>query len=361
MLQLNTSSEDMSASHPKSLSIVIPMYKEEQNALLMVERIHQGLKDFSAPWEVICVDDGSPDGTLKALKHAQQTFGQHVRIIELQRNFGQTAAMQAGIDAARGNLIATLDGDLQNDPNDIPRMVDELIERDLDLLQGWRKNRQDAAIKRKLPSRIANRLIARITGVKLHDYGCSLKIYRASVLKQVRLFGEMHRFIPVWVAGVTAPHRIGETVVTHHARQFGESKYGISRTFRVIIDLLSVFFFLRYKARPGHFFGSIGLFTGAVGGLLMAWLLAVKFIFGEDIGHRPMLSVAILMLVMALQFMTTGVVAEMLTRIFYQNNKGKNFVVRNVCEPGSEQSWQNSASPKLDKQAEQKQHDSAAV
>ncbi|WP_143870131.1 glycosyltransferase family 2 protein [Catenovulum sediminis] len=329
----------MTANHPTSLSIVIPMYKEEENAELMIKQIHQGMELFNGHWEVICVDDGSPDCTLAKLRQAQQTHGEHVRIIELQRNFGQTAAMQAGIDAARGELIATLDGDLQNDPHDIPRMVDELLERDLDLLQGWRKNRQDAAIKRKLPSRIANKLIARITGVKLHDYGCSLKIYRASILKQIRLFGEMHRFIPVWVAGITAPHRIGETVVSHHARQFGESKYGISRTFRVIIDLLSVFFFLRYKARPGHFFGSIGLTSGAIGGLLMSWLLFVKFVLGEDIGNRPMLIVSVLLLVMALQFLTTGVVAEMLSRIFFQGSEGRNFVVRKICEPQEQNAW----------------------
>ncbi|MCU4676683.1 glycosyltransferase family 2 protein [Catenovulum sp. 2E275] len=318
----------MSLSNNPSLSIVIPMYKEEDNAQLMIDRIHQGMQDFPGNWEIICVDDGSPDQTVPRLKQTQQQYGEHVRIVELQRNFGQTAAMQAGIDAARGELIATMDGDLQNDPHDIPRMVKELTERDLDLLQGWRKDRQDAAIKRKLPSKIANRLIAKITGVKLHDYGCSLKIYRASVLKQVRLFGEMHRFIPVWVAGVTAPHRIGETVVTHHARQFGESKYGISRTFRVIIDLLSVFFFLRYRARPGHFFGSIGLFSGALGGLFMTWLMFVKFILGEDIGDRPLLIVAILLIMMALQFLTTGVVAEMLSRVFFQGTGDKNFVVR---------------------------------
>ncbi|WP_017446124.1 glycosyltransferase family 2 protein [Gayadomonas joobiniege] len=320
----------MSLSHQTSLSIVVPMYKEADNVLLMLDKITESMQNYPACWELICVDDGSPDQTLAKLKQGQKIHGPHIRIVELQRNFGQTAAMQAGIDVAEGELIATLDGDLQNDPADIPRMVEELLERDLDLLQGWRKDRKDAAIKRKLPSRIANRLIARMTGVKLHDYGCSLKIYRASILKQIRLFGEMHRFIPVWVAGVTAPHRIGETIVRHHARQFGESKYGISRTFRVIIDLLSVFFFLRYKARPGHFFGSIGLATGAIGSGLLSWLLFVKFALGEDIGQRPMLIVAVLMLVMALQFLTTGVVAEMLTRIFYQKTEHQNFIVRRV-------------------------------
>ena len=322
-----------------TLSVVVPMYKEEDVAQLLVERVHDGLSDYQGNWELVCVDDGSPDQTVDRLKAAAEQFGNQVRVIELQRNFGQTAAMQAGIDAARGELIVTMDGDLQNDPKDIPRMVDELIERDLDLLQGWRVNRQDAAIKRKLPSKIANRLIAKITGVKLHDYGCSLKVYRASVLKQVRLFGEMHRFIPVWVAGVTSPRRIGETPVTHHAREFGESKYGISRTFRVIIDIISVFFFLRYKARPGHFFGSIGLASGAIGGAMLSWLFAVKFFLGEDIGSRPMLMIAIFLILMALQFLTTGVIAEMLSRIFFQDNRSASFVVRPSAPIADDECW----------------------
>ncbi|NRP36073.1 MULTISPECIES: glycosyltransferase family 2 protein [unclassified Marinobacterium] len=326
-------------SNRPTLSVVVPMYKEEDVAQLLVERVHDGLSDYQGNWELVCVDDGSPDQTVDRLKAAAEQFGNQVRVIELQRNFGQTAAMQAGIDAARGELIVTMDGDLQNDPKDIPRMVDELIERDLDLLQGWRVNRQDAAIKRKLPSKIANRLIAKITGVKLHDYGCSLKVYRASVLKQVRLFGEMHRFIPVWVAGVTSPRRIGETPVTHHAREFGESKYGISRTFRVIIDIISVFFFLRYKARPGHFFGSIGLASGAIGGAMLSWLFAVKFFLGEDIGSRPMLMIAIFLILMALQFLTTGVIAEMLSRIFFQDNRSASFVVRPSAPIADDECW----------------------
>ena len=335
----------MSEAYP-SLSIVIPMYKEEENAELMIARVHEGLADYPGQWEVICVDDGSPDNTIEKLKSAQEEYGRHVRVVELQRNYGQTAAMQAGIDASRGDLIATLDGDLQNDPNDIPRMVEELIERNLDLLQGWRKDRQDAALKRKLPSRIANRLIAKVTGVTLHDYGCSLKVYRASVLKQIRLYGEMHRFIPVWVAGVTSPHKIGETVVTHHARQFGESKYGISRTFRVVIDLLSVFFFLRYRARPGHFFGSIGLALGFFGSLILTWLAFVKFVLGDDIGGRPLLIVGIFLVIMALQFLTTGVLSEMLSRIFFQGSEGKNYVVRNEAWRAYGEAWQDKKSEK---------------
>ena len=318
-----------------SLSVVIPMYREQDNVAPMLARVHQGLADYHGPWELICIDDGSPDETGKRLLAAADERGPHVRVIRFARNHGQTSAMQAGIDAARGALIATLDGDLQNDPSDIPRMVDELMERDLDLLTGYRTNRQDAWMSRKLPSKIANRLIGRVTGVTIRDYGCSLKVYRAAVIKQVRLYGEMHRFIPVWAAMVTSPGRIGETPVSHNARQFGKSKYGISRTFRVILDLLTVFFFLRYRTRPGHFFGSIGLALGTLGSAVMIWLLVDKFILGENIGNRPLLLVAILLLVFSIQFLTTGVLAEMLARVFYQHREGPvTLASSHVSEPG---------------------------
>lgn len=300
------------------LSVVIPMYKEQDNVSPMLAGVHKGLANYGGDWELIVVDDGSTDETGPRLVATAREYGPHVRVIRFARNHGQTAAMQAGIDAARGEVIATLDGDLQNDPADIPRMVDEMLARDLDLLAGKRANRQDAMVSRKLPSKIANRLIARVTGVNLTDYGCSLKVYRASIIKKVRLYGEMHRFIPVWAAMVTAPHRIAEIPVAHYARQFGASKYGISRTFRVILDLLTVFFFMRFQARPGHFFGSIGLALGFVGGLMMSWLAVVKFVLGESIGNRPLFLTAILLLVFSMQFITTGVVAEMLARIFFQ-------------------------------------------
>ncbi|MBB1127016.1 glycosyltransferase family 2 protein [Thiospirillum jenense] len=305
------------ATHPRSLSVIIPLYQEEDNVAPLLARVHEGLASYADPWELILVDDGSRDGTTQRLKQEMTRYGQHVRVIRFRRNFGQTAAMQAGFDAARGQVIATLDGDLQNDPADLPRMIDELFARDLDLLQGWRQRRQDALIIRKIPSRIANRLIGKVTGVRLHDYGCSLKVYRAEVIREIRLYGEMHRFIPVWIAGVTAPQRIGETVVTHRARQFGQSKYGISRTFRVLLDLLAAFFFLRFGARPGHFFGMIGIGFGVIGSLMMAHLLVVKFGLGEDIGQRPLLFISILLLITAAQLMTTGVLAELLARTFF--------------------------------------------
>lgn len=325
--------ERMSRSLYPSLSIVVPLYKEADNIAPLLNAIDQGMAGYPGEWELLLVDDGSPDDTAQRVRQYAPDYGDHIHLLQLQRNFGQTAAMQAGIDAASGELIATLDGDLQNDPGDIPSMVDVLLQRDLDLLQGWRRHRQDAAIERKLPSRIANALIARVTGVRLHDYGCSLKVYRGHVLRQIRLFGEMHRFIPVWIAGVTAPHRIGEVEVRHQARQFGESKYGISRTFRVVIDLISAFFFLNFRARPGHFFGSIGLFCGAIGGAMLTWLMAVKFILGQDIGQRPLLVVAVLLILVALQMITTGVIAEMLCRVFFQGTEGRNYVLRRTEQP----------------------------
>jgi glycosyltransferase involved in cell wall biosynthesis len=311
------------------ISIVVPLYKEQDNVFPLVEQVHSSLHNEEFIWELICVDDGSPDATLERLKEMQTQWGQHIRIVELQRNFGQTAAMQAGIDASRGDFIVTMDGDLQNDPADIPSMLTELKSRNLDMLQGWRYERKDNLLWRKLPSRIANRLIAKVTGVKLHDYGCSLKIYRAKMLKQIRLFGEMHRFIPVWVASVTKPSLIGETKVRHHARQFGESKYGISRTFRVILDLLSVFFFLKFSTRPGHFFGYIGMWLGTLGAAIFAWLGYVKFGLGEDIGSRPLFFIGILLIVASLQFITTGVLSEMLSRVFFQTTNARGYSLRN--------------------------------
>ena len=318
-----------------ALSVVIPMYDEMDNVVPMLARVHQGLAHYGGGWELICVDDGSTDGTGERLMQEAARYGDHVRIIRLRRNFGQTAAMQAGFEAARGDLIATLDGDLQNDPADIPRLVDELRSRDLDLLQGWRHHRQDALVLRKIPSRIANVLIGRVTGVALHDYGCSLKVYRAEVVRELTLLGEMHRFIPVWMAGVTAPSRIGETQVSHQARRFGASKYGISRTFRVILDLLSAFFFLRFGSRPGHFFGAIGIVFGTIGGSMMAWLLVVKFALGENIGQRPLLFVSILFLVAAVQFLTTGVLAELRIRTFYASSDLGHHRIRVQTDPAA--------------------------
>jgi len=307
----------------------------------LVEQVHAALQSCEYPWELLLVNDGSSDATEQRSRRATERFGRHVRLLNLQRNFGQTAAMQAGIDAARGDVIVTMDGDLQNDPGDIIRMVGRLLDEDLDLVSGWRKDRKDNLWLRKVPSRLANRLIGRITKVYLHDYGCSLKVYRAGILKNVRLYGEMHRFIPAWIASQTSPDRIKEEVVSHHYRQHGVSKYGIGRTFLVLIDLLSVYFFMRFKSRPGHFFGRIGLVFGGVGGLMLAYLMYVKFGLGEDIGSRPLLLTAILLVVVAVQFLTTGVLSEMISRIYYESGQATSYMVRadTDLQPDPESGW----------------------
>ena len=312
------------------LSLVVPIFNEEGSVGPLIERVAEAMLSYQAGWELILVDDGSTDATIANARAYLSRPDLDLKIVALQRNFGQTAAMQAGIDAAKGRLIATLDGDLQNDPKDIPMMVSELERRELDLLVGWRKNRKDGLFLRKVPSWIANRLIGKITGVRLHDYGCSLKIYRSSVIKQVKLMGEMHRFIPAWVAGVVPSTRIGEMAVTHHARQFGASKYGISRTFRVILDLLSVMFFMRYKARPGHFFGSLGLGLGAFAAFILFYLFVDKFIFGNDIGTRPMLMVGVVLLLSSVQMITTGILAEMIARLYYRDEQTPNYIVGKI-------------------------------
>lgn len=322
-----------------TLSIVVPMYNEAENVEPLLARIHLALGPYPWPWEVVLVDDGSSDGTLLELERCAEAYGPHVRVVGLVRNYKQTAAMQAGLDAARGTVIATMDGDLQNDPIDIPRLVGRLLNEDLDLVAGWRKNRQDALLLRKIPSRIANRLIARLTGVRLRDYGCSLKIFRGSAIKSVRLYGEMHRFIPAWLATVTTPKRIAQEPVRHHARIFGESKYGISRTFRVVLDLVFVYFFMRYRTRPGHFFGGIGIVLGAVGGLILAYLAGIKIFMGESIGTRPLLFGGFFMVIAGVQMVTSGVLAEMLARVYFESGESKPYLARPAEALPADQGW----------------------
>jgi glycosyltransferase involved in cell wall biosynthesis len=311
------------------LSVLIPVCNEEESIAPLFERICDALKDFGKPWELVIVDDGSTDGTLFNVRKEYARPGLDLRIIEFQRNFGKAAGLQAGIDAARGRLLVTLDGDLQNDPYDIPKMIAVLEERDLDLLCGWRKARQDGLWLRLIPSYFANRLIRKITGVHIHDYGCGLKLYRTQILKQIRILGGMHRFIPAWIASVVPTSRIGEMVVNHYPRQFGESKYGISRTFRVFLDLLSVLFFMRFRQRPAQFFGSIGLFLGGISGLMFVYLAWVKFILGQDIGTRPMFIISVMLFIASVQMITTGILAEMLART---QSTDMNYVVRKTYD-----------------------------
>lgn len=328
------------------ISLIIPLYNEAENVAPLLARVYEILDPSDYLWELILVDDGSSDDTLQRIDDEQAKYGHSVRVIALMRNFGQTAAMQAGIDHARGDVIVLMDGDLQNDPVDIPRMVSRLLDEDLDLVAGWRRNRKDNLWLRKIPSRMANRLIGRITGVQLHDYGCSLKVFRAEILKNIRLYGEMHRFIPAWLAAYTASNRIQEEVVTHHPRQFGVSKYGISRAYRVVLDLLAVYFFMRFRARPGHFFGRIGLSFGFFGAISMGYLGWVKFVLGEDIGTRPLLLVGVLCLVMSVQFITTGILSELLARTYFESGGSRSYLVRAQSSRNQDDDadWRNASS-----------------
>ena len=327
---------------PHRLSVVVPMYNEVDNVEPFVTAVHNALDSYPFEWELIIVNDGSRDGTREALDEQARLRGPHVRPVHLWRNFRQTAAMQAGIDAARGDVIVTLDGDLQNDPKDIPAIVAKLVNEDLDLVAGWRQNRQDGLWLRKVPSRIANRLIRKITGLEFQDLGCSLKAYRASVLKRVRLYGEMHRFIPAWMATVTSPARMSEMPVSHHARTRGESKYGISRTLRVVLDLLAVNFFLRFAGRPGHFFGGVGLGVGLIGGLILTYLAGLK-LAGYSIGGRPLLWLGFFCVLGGLQFLTTGVLAELLIRIYYDRGEVSPYHTTAVPEQAPDAGWHHQA------------------
>jgi glycosyltransferase involved in cell wall biosynthesis len=331
---------ELAALPTHSLSVVVPMYNEVENATALIDAVQAALAAYPWPWELIVVDDGSTDGTGRALDRRARETGTHIRVLHLARNFRQTAAMQAGIDASRGDVVATLDGDLQNDPADIPRMVARLLTEDLDMVAGWRRQRQDGMFLRKIPSMLANRLIRRVSGLKFQDLGCSLKIFRGSVLRQVRLYGEMHRFIPAWLATVTSPSRMAEEPVRHHARRAGSSKYGISRTFRVLIDLLAIHFFLRFGTRPGHFFGGIGLAVLFIGSLMLAYMGVLK-LTGHEIGTRPMLSLGFFLVLGGVQLLTTGVLAELLMRVYFDVGRARPYRVRagEGSETAGEAGW----------------------
>jgi glycosyltransferase involved in cell wall biosynthesis len=311
-----------------TLSVVVPLRDEEDNVLPLVTQVQAALAAAPWPWQLILVDDGSRDRTGERIRDAVAASPGHVSGMFLRRRFGQTAAMQAGIDAARGSVIATMDGDLQNSPHDIVRMVRRLLDEDLDLLVGWRRARQDGYWLRRLPSRLANRLVVAATGVALHDVGCSLKIYRTQVLRAVRLYGEMHRFIPGWMATLTAPERIAEEEVTHYPRLYGRSKYGLTRTVKVLLDLLAMVFFVRFRANPGHFFGRIGLACGLAGVGMLGWLAWQKLLDGAAIAGRPLLMLGVLLAVIGVQFVCTGILTEMMARTWFEAGGAPSYLVR---------------------------------
>lgn len=308
------------------ISVIAPVLDEKENLTSFVNSVTMVMNEFGKEWEMIIIDDGSTDGSADKLKSL--STNPRIRSLLLAKNFGQTSAMQAGFDNALGKYFVTLDSDLQNDPKDIPNLLKKLIDENLDLVVGWRKNRKDNYLFRNFPSLIANKLIGNITGVKLHDYGCSLKAYRAEVLKEVRLYGEMHRFIPAWIATKIPPSNIAEMEVTHHPRIAGTSKYGISRTFRVFIDLISVYFFMRFFSRPGHFFGLIGLILSTIGSVVLIYLVSLKLLYGLDIGDRPLLVAGTLLVVVGIQLISLGVIGEILSRTYFASSKEKSYFIR---------------------------------
>ena len=304
------------------VSIVVPIYNEVDNLPDLIERIAQAMAGQPLSFELLAVDDGSKDGSRERLRELAATRP-WLRPVLLARNYGQSSALQAGFDRVRGRYVVTLDADLQNEPGDIPLLLQRLeTDPDVDMVSGWRKDRQDAEISRKLPSRIANKLISNATGVHLHDYGCALKAYRRPIIDRIRLYGELHRFIPSLAKEAGA--RITEVPVRHHARTRGVSKYGIDRTFRVILDLILIVFFMRYRQRPLHAFGGLGLWLAAPGALILLWLLVVKLL-GEDIGGRPLLLVGVMLVLMGAQLIGAGLIGELVTRIYHEGGGAPQF------------------------------------
>ena len=304
------------------LSLVICVFNEKPNIRPLVEQIYKALKDYD--FEVIFVDDGSTDGTAQEIKSLNK---KEITLIELRKNYGQSSALSAGIQHAKGDYIVTLDGDLQNDPLDIPAMLEKLLKEDLDMVAGIRKNRQDGAFLRKIPSKIANQLIRLTTKVNLQDYGCTLKVFKSELAKDISIYGELHRFIPVLAS--LEGGRMGQMDVKHHARKFGTSKYGINRTIKVLSDLLLMVFFIRYLQKPMHFFGGIGLVSLFIGVAINTYLLMIR-LSGVGIWGRPLMIMGVIFLLVGLQLITIGIIAELLMRIYYESQQKRPFKIRGI-------------------------------
>jgi len=311
-----------------TLSVVIPVYNEEENVQLLHERLKNALDPLNQEYELLFVDDGSTDRTLPFLEEIQAQDNKVV-VLSLRRNFGQTAAFAAGFDFSRGDVVVTMDGDLQNDPSDIPKLL-ELI-KESDLVSGWRKKRKDPFFSRRLPSMMANWLISKVTGVKLHDYGCSLKAYRRDVIKNLKLYGEMHRFIPAVASWYGV--RVAEVETVHHPRMRGKSKYGISRTVKVVLDLITVKFLQSFSTKPIQFFGPFGILSGFLGFLILLYLSADKLLFGKDIGGRPLLLLGALLIIVGIQLIGMGLLGEMLVRVYHESQKKPIYVIKKILGP----------------------------
>jgi glycosyltransferase involved in cell wall biosynthesis len=324
--------DDLLAPAPPArprLSVVVPIYNEEESIPQLIERLNEVLRDLPGGSEIIAVDDGSRDRSFAILRELAAQHP-HLRVIRFRRNFGQTAAFAAGFHSARGEVVITIDADLQNDPNDIPRLL-EKVEEGFDVVSGWRERRQDAFISRTLPSRLANGLISSVTGVHLHDYGCSLKAYRSEVVKNIQLYGELHRFIPAIASwqGVA----VTEIPVHHEPRRFGKSKYGIGRTLRVVLDLLTVRFLLSYGTRPMQIFGTLGILSMLGGIAINIYLVILKILTNVDIGSRPLLLLGVLLIILGFQFLSLGLIGELVVRVYYETQNKQIYVVREEINP----------------------------
>lgn len=310
------------------LSLVIPVYNEAENLELLHHSIHTALDGMvEHRWEVVYVDDGSRDGSLEILEALAEKDPQHAVVVEFRRNFGQTAAIAAGIDHAQGEVIILLDADLQNDPADIPMMIEQL-NQGYDVVSGWRVNRQDKFLTRILPSQTANWLISTVTGVHLHDYGCTLKAYRREVLTDFRLYGEMHRFIPAYASSVGA--RIVEVPVHHHARRFGKSKYGLMRTIKVVLDLFTVKFLISYANKPIYLFGGVGITLIVMSGLTLLFLMIRRLGFQVSVLNSPLFQVSIMFMILGVQSILMGLIAELLVRTYHESQQKRTYIVRKV-------------------------------
>jgi glycosyltransferase involved in cell wall biosynthesis len=318
---------EIEKAYAVDVSFVVPVYNEIENVDALVEEINQAGRELKRPYEIVIVDDGSSDGTVMQLRKLSKR-NPELRVVCLKRNYGQTAATAAGFYHARGKYLVTLDGDLQNDPADVPRLIKMIEDEDLDIISGWRKNRQDKAITRKLPSMIANKLISMTTGVEIHDNGCSLKVYRAEVAKDVPLYGEMHRFITA-LASIDGAV-IKEVVVNHRPRLRGQSKYNLSRTFKVILDLMTVLFMKRFFTRPLHMFGRVGMAFCAVGAVILGYLMFDKVFLHENIGNRPLLTLGALIMMTGFQFLSTGLIAEIQVRTYFESQKKAIYKVKEI-------------------------------
>ncbi|MEN6410071.1 MAG: glycosyltransferase family 2 protein [Anaerolineaceae bacterium] len=307
------------------LSVVVPVYNEEENLPLLMPAIRQALDPLGNSWEAVLVDDGSSDSSAKVLEQIAAEDVEHVRVVLLRRNFGQTTAIEAGIDHASGEIIVLMDADMQNDPADIPAMLEKIYEG-YDVVSGWRINRQDKFLTRTLPSRIANALISRVTGVNLHDYGCTLKAYRREVITGFRLYGEMHRFIPAYASWVGA--RIIEIPVHHHARKFGKAKYGLERTLKVVLDLMTVKFLKSYANKPIYLFGGTGF---AMMGLSLLTLLVIvirRVTLNEHLIRSPLLLLSVMLFILGFQSIFLGLIAELLARTYHESQNKRTYTVR---------------------------------